>query len=49
MSTLVDYDFGPAARKRLHEAGDPRPDGAVACLDASASDVSMATSSRPTR
>jgi hypothetical protein len=33
MSTLVDYDFGPAARNRLDEARDPGPDGAVAALE----------------
>ena len=33
MSTLVDYDFGAAARNRLDEARDPGPDGAVAALE----------------
>jgi ketosteroid isomerase-like protein len=33
MSTVVDYEFGPDARNRLQEAGDPGPDGAVAALE----------------
>jgi hypothetical protein len=33
MSTLIDYDFGPHARNRLDEAGDPGPAGAVAALE----------------
>jgi ketosteroid isomerase-like protein len=33
MSTLVDYEFGAAARNRLDEASDPGPEGAVAALE----------------